>query len=573
MKTGRTTTGRARAATPSGQTGYRCAPMSLRKLLPALLLLGCLFAPAAQAAPDQVSVIMDDDQLLYRGDHAASRTLVTAKALGAEAVRVTVLWRTVAEGANLANAEIKRLKGAKKAKALAQRRRFRPADPRTYPTRNWDRYDNLVKQATAMGLRIYFTVTAPGPAYAHRVAPPSQRANASTYKPIPSRFRAFVTAVGRRYSGNYRDENAVRRKLPRVALWSIWNEPNQAGWLSPQWETVNGKNVPASPALYRQLFYAGRQGLAASGHGDDVVFLGETAPMGSPLRGARNGLRPVPFLRELVCVAPNNTQYTGDDAARRHCDDFAKNGPLKAFAYAHHPYTKKAAPTVAPKSNDELTMANLGLLGKLLDTLSVSSGGKIPANLPIVLTEMGYESNPPDPRNGIPLAKQAQYNQLVGVPRLQRPARQGDDAVPAARQRAADEVPGRLAAVLVHLPVGPLHARRQDQARRGRLHIPARDVPGRARHDRLLGPAALPRQRPRGRRAAVLAREVRRHDAAVRQHRRRLAAAGPAGRDGLPRPLHRHGRHARAGRGILRRLLRPGQGQDHAPVAGLEALA
>jgi len=411
--TGRTMTGRSRAATPSGQTGYRCAPMSLRKLLPALLLLACLLAPAAQAAPDQASVIMDDDQLLYRGDSAMTRALVTGKALGAESVRATVLWRTVAEGANLTAAQIKRLKGAKKAKARLQKKRFRPADPRTYPTRNWDRFDNLVKTATNMGLRVYFTLTAPGPAYAHRVAPPSQRANAGTYKPIPSRFRAFVTAVGKRYTGQYRDENAIRRKLPRVSLWSIWNEPNQAGWLSPQWETVNGQNVPASPALYRQLFWAGRQGLAASGHGTDVLLLGETAPMGSPLRGPRNGLRPVPFLRELVCVGPNNQQYTGADATRRHCGDFAKNGPLKAFAYAHHPYTKKAAPTIAPKAPDELTMANLGLLGKLLDGLSAASGGKIPANLPIVLTEMGYESNPPDPRNGIPLAKQADYNALA----------------------------------------------------------------------------------------------------------------------------------------------------------------
>jgi hypothetical protein len=386
--------------------------MSLRKLLPALLLLCCLLAPAAQAAPDQASVLMDDDQLLYRGDNAASRALVTAKALGAESIRATVLWRTVAEGANLTNAQIKHLHGPAKAKALAQRRRFRPADPRTYPTRNWDRYDNLVKKATDMGLRLYFTLTAPGPAYAHRVAPPSQRANAGTYKPIPARFRAFVTAVGKRYSGNYRDENGVRRKLPRVSLWSIWNEPNQAGWLSPQWETVNGQNVPASPALYRQLFWAGRQGLAASGHGNDAVLLGETAPMGSPLRGARNGLRPVPFLRELVCVAPNGTQYTGIDATRRHCEDFAKNGPLRANGYAHHPYTKKAAPTKAPTSPDELTMANIGLLGKLLDTLSVQSGGKIAANMPIVLSEMGYESNPPDPRNGIPLLKQAQFNEL-----------------------------------------------------------------------------------------------------------------------------------------------------------------
>lgn len=410
----RSRTAHAPLVTSRDETGYRSAPMTMRKILLATLLLSCLLAPAAHAASDQVSIIMDDDQFLYRGDRTMARTLVTARSLGAEAVRVTVLWRVVGEGANLTNAEIGRLKGAKnQAKARKQRARFKPADPHTYPTRNWDRYDNVVKQATQLGMKVYFTITGPGPAYGHHIAPPSQRANAGTFKPFPSRFRSFVEAVGKRYSGNFRDENGIRRKLPRVALWSIWNEPNQPGWLSPQWETVDGQLVPASPALYRELYQAGRQGLQNSGHGNDVILLGETAPLGSPKRGPRNGLKPVPFLRELVCVAPNGTQYTGPDAARRHCDDFAKMGPLKETGYAHHPYTKKAAPSVAPTSPDDLTIANIGLLGRLLDTLSTQSGGKIAAGLPVLLTEFGYESNPPDTLNGIPLLKQAQYNELA----------------------------------------------------------------------------------------------------------------------------------------------------------------
>ena len=59
---------------------------ALRKLLLASLLLASLAAPsAAQAAPDQVSIIMDDDQFLYHGDQAASRSLAVARSLGAEA--------------------------------------------------------------------------------------------------------------------------------------------------------------------------------------------------------------------------------------------------------------------------------------------------------------------------------------------------------------------------------------------------------------------------------------------------------------------------------------------------------
>jgi hypothetical protein len=384
--------------------------MSLRRLALATLLLTSICAPAAHAAQDQASIMMDDDQLLYRNNVTQSRTLVTMRSLGADAVRATVLWRTVAEGADLSNAEIARLRtDALRKKARAQRKRFKATDPRTYPTRNWDRYDNLVKLATQLGMRVYFTITGPGPRYGHLKAPPSQRANAGTFKPIPGEFQSFVQAVGRRYSGSYRDENGIRRRLPRVSLWSIWNEPNQPGWLSPQWE----RGVPASPALYRELFYAGRRGLDRSGHANDAILLGETAPLGSDQHGPRNGIRPIPFIRELVCVKPDGTQFTGPDATARHCDDFAKNGPLKAVGFAHHPYTKKIAPSVAPRSPDEVTMGNIGTLGPILDALSSQSGGNLPAALPIFLTEFGYESNPPDPRNGIPYMRQAQFNQLA----------------------------------------------------------------------------------------------------------------------------------------------------------------
>ncbi len=387
--------------------------MSLRRLSALTVLLACLWAPAAQASPDQASIMMDDDQLLYRNNVTQTRTLVTMRSMGVEAVRATVLWRIVAEGADLTNKEIERIKGEKnRAKARAQRARFRPNDPRTYPTRNWDRYDNLVKEAEKLGMRVYFTITGPGPSYAHRVAPPAQRKNGGTYRPYPSRYRSFVEAVGKRFSGTYRDENAVRRALPRVSIWSLWNEPNQPGWLSPQWEKVNGVNVPVAPTLYRELHQAGVQGLERSGHGNDAIFLGETAPLGSDKTGPRDAIRPVPFLREMLCLKPDGTPYDGPDAALRRCQDFVKNPTLKATAFAHHPYTKKIAPTVAPKHPEEITIANIGTLGPVLDTLAAQSGGRMAADLPIFLTEFGYESEP-DPRNGISFMRQAEFNQLA----------------------------------------------------------------------------------------------------------------------------------------------------------------
>ena len=401
------------AGTRRGATHYGYAPMRLRRLSILTVLLACLCAPAAYASGDQVSIMMDDDQLLYRNNVTQTRTLVTMRSMGVDAVRATVLWRIVAEGADLSDREIERIKGEKNREmARAQRARFKATDPRTYPTRNWDRYDNLVKEATKLGMRVFFTLTGPGPGYAHKIAPAAQRLNAGTYRPYPSRFRSFAEAVGKRYSGLYKDENAIRRVLPRVSLWSLWNEPNQAGWLSPQWEKVDGVNVPVAPMLYRELHQAGVQGLERSGHGNDPILLGETAPLGSDKTGPINGLRPVPFLREMLCLKPDGTPYDGADAARRRCQDFVKNPTLKATGFAHHPYTKKAAPTIAPKNPEEITIANIGTLGPTLDTLAAQSGGKMAADLPIFLTEFGYESVP-DPRNGIPLLRQAEFNQLA----------------------------------------------------------------------------------------------------------------------------------------------------------------
>ena len=397
-----------------GAAHYGVAPMSLRKLSALTVLLACLWAPAAaQASPDQLSMMMDDDMLLYRNNVTQTRSLVTMRSMGVEVVRATVLWRNVAQGADLSMKEIERIKGSKnRAKALKQRKRFKAANPRTYPTRNWDRYDNLVKEATKLGMRVYFTITGPGPSYAHKHAPRSQRRNAGTYRPYPTRYRSFVEAVGKRYSGTYRDENAIRKALPRVSMWSLWNEPNQAGWLSPQWEKVKGDLVPVAPMLYRELHQAGVQGLERSGHGNDAILLGETAPMGSSQRGPRNGLRPVPFLREMLCLKPDGTSYTGEDAARRRCQDFVRNPTLKATGFAHHPYTKKAAPTKAPNTPEDITIANIGTLGPLLDAFSAQSAGKMPAGLPIFLTEFGYETEP-DPRNGISFERQAEFMQLA----------------------------------------------------------------------------------------------------------------------------------------------------------------
>ncbi|MBW3652012.1 MAG: hypothetical protein KY433_00170 [Actinobacteria bacterium] len=381
------------------------------------LVLGALLAPsAAQASPTQMSIMMDDDLLVYRDDSTAAKTLTQMKSLGVDTVRVTVLWKTVAEFAKFTKADLAKLKGRKNRRARdyarRQNKRFKPANPSTYPIRNWDRYDNLVRAATDRGIRVYFNVTGPGPAWAHAKKPKGSNALQATFKPRVREFKRFVTAVGKRFDGTYRDENGSRATLPRVNMWSLWNEPNQGGWLSPQWEKRDGRLVPASPALFRKLHQAGYQGLFASGHRVDnsIILLAETAPLGSDKKTGKSPMRPKQFLREVFCIQPNGTPYSGSAARARDCGDLAR-GPLSANGYAHHPYTKNVPPTQRDPHPDALTMANISELGTLLDELAAKTRA-VPANLQLFMTEYGFETNPPDRFSGVAPELQAKYNTI-----------------------------------------------------------------------------------------------------------------------------------------------------------------
>jgi len=348
---------------------------------------------AAHASPTQVSIMQDDDELVYRDDATRDAALKRMKALGVDVVRVTVLWRSVTAGVS--------------AKQAAQRDM---SVPRSYGVRIWNRYDNLVRSAQADGLKVYFSVTGPAPDWAHGKAPRRERTVVKqAWKPNPQQFFKFVKALGRRYSGTYRDEDSGRSIIPRVDFWGLWNEPNQAGWLAPQYEFSREarKVIPVSPVMYRALFYRGRRALDQTGHSRDFILVGETAPLGSSKQGRRSPIRPAKFLRELLCVNASGHTLTGRGARARHCSDFDKFGPLRASAWGHHPYTKTLSPTTKDRSRDSITMANINDLGVLIDRYSRT--GRIAKGLPIALTEFGYETNPPDPFSGQPLDKQAEW--------------------------------------------------------------------------------------------------------------------------------------------------------------------
>lgn len=245
------------------------------------LLAGALcltFAAPASASRDQESIFEDEHQLLELGSATANASLDDINRLGADSVRSLVLWSRLAP------------RGATRPQG------FKAADPKAYPATLWDPYDDLVRGTSVRALGLILSPSTPMPAWASRC----KKGKKATCKPGPKAYGAFVTALGRRYSGTYADENQGGGVLPRVSRWSLLNEPNQPGWLTPQYERRKGRLVATAAVVYRALASAGIRALQASGHGRDQILLGETAPIGRTSGSlARRPVPPVEFLRKL----------------------------------------------------------------------------------------------------------------------------------------------------------------------------------------------------------------------------------------------------------------------------------
>jgi hypothetical protein len=363
----------------------------LAAIVLSLVALGCaaVAAPAA-ASRTQESIFQDDRLLIFSGSDTRERTLQEIASLGADTVHTLAFWRSIAP----APGERNRPAG------------FDPADPGAYPAEAWDAYDDVVRGAEARGLDVLISPSGRVPSWAAGCG--STIVVREVCRPSAQEFRNFVTALGRRYSGSYQDENQGRGALPRVDRWSIWNEPNQGSWLRPQSVLSSGRRIPYSPRLYRRLLVAGIGALRDTGHGADQILLGETAPLGRVTGSiASRPTAPLDFLQEVFCLDSRGRRYRGRAARDRDCDDFSRLG---VTGVSHHPYNRGGAgsPRSASKSN-EVTISSVSRLRTLLSR--AASRGRITraASQAIYFTEFGFQTNPPDRLFGVSLARQAQY--------------------------------------------------------------------------------------------------------------------------------------------------------------------
>ena len=363
-------------------------------------LLALLAGPAA-ASKTQQSVFQDDRLLLEQGGDVRTRTLDELKALGVDTIRANAIWARIAPGRD-----------------SQSKPSFDAADPGAYPADNWAALDDLVRGTAARGISLLVTVTGPVPAWA------SPCGNRRTCDPNRDEFKAFVTAIGRRYSGSYVpggpaatsggggtlplpktgtaadtvvDQIAAAQApsssppaLPRVSRWSIWNEPNHGSWLTPQYTGSSKRPRPASARIYRGLLYAALDGLGASGHGGDQVLIGETAPIGQTGGSLeRRNRAPLAFYRDLLCIDSRGRATSSSTLA---C-----NGSYRILpgAVAHHPYSRGAlgAPT-SRAGRDDVPLASIRNLYRVLDQGAARK--RIAKGAPVYLTEYGIQTSPPD---------------------------------------------------------------------------------------------------------------------------------------------------------------------------------
>jgi hypothetical protein len=203
------------------------------------------------------------------------------------------------------------------------------------------------------------------------------------FEPDAADYAEFVRAVGRQYPG--------------VHYWSFWNEVNLKRFMQPQ----SKSGLVQSAVHYRDMYRAAYKALGTSGHGSDIILLGELLSRYQVDQPAL-AQRPLTWLREFFCIDAKGRALVGNVAKRHKCTGFQK---IKSSGLAYHPYNLSYAPTATEKSSPE--NAPIGYLPRVEKLLDQAYKAKHLANakLKIYNSEYGIQTNPPDRSLGQPLAK------------------------------------------------------------------------------------------------------------------------------------------------------------------------
>jgi hypothetical protein len=291
------------------------------------------------AAPRLYVGFLDDQSFRWEQNRRAN--LDRARRQGATIVRTIVNWSVA-----------------------AQQEPHHPSDPFAPEYRLSD-VDDLVRNAERRGIEVLLTIWGT-PAWANG----GKRPNVAPTD--PGSLRDFAHALAARYSGRHPG-------YPFVRFYTVWNEPNVAQFLSPQF-APDGR--PVAPRVYAGLVGAAYAGIK-SANPQALVAAGETAARGHdrPLGRVQDSESPARFARLVAAAAPD----------------------LHFDAWAHHPYPlNDLAHPDAPQRWPAVGFTNLGRF----DAALAAWFGRSPP--PLWVTEFAYRTSP-EIRGAAPYSLQAVY--------------------------------------------------------------------------------------------------------------------------------------------------------------------
>ena len=268
------------------------------------------------------------DDLGFRWSPNRTALLDAAAGSGVTIIRTTVYWSKV-----------------------APRRPRQPANPFD-PVYRLDDLDQLARDAQRRGIELLLTIWGT-PAWAN---------GGTGENRLPRRISDlsdFAHALAARYSGRHHG-------YPFVRFYSVWNEPNLAQFLSPQF-APDGRSL--APELYTRAFRAAAAGIR-SGSPDALVAAGETAHRG--LDG------------------PAGPDFQASHSPARFAELVSLVWPRIRFdAWAHHPYPLD--PRQEPEEQGAWPQVTIPQLGQFRAALA---GWFDQSDLPLWVTEYGYQSAP-----------------------------------------------------------------------------------------------------------------------------------------------------------------------------------
>jgi hypothetical protein len=315
------------------------AVRKLRLVVPVVVVLLLAFTAASAKAVARMPVGFFDDPS-FRWAAEPTGNLASAQRANGSIIHVLANWSTIAP--------------------------TKPAHPLngSDPAYHLSDLDALSRSAQKYGFEVLLTIYGT-PKWANGGKTPN-------YPPTNlSTLTQFSQMLAARYNGTNPGYGVVTR-------FSVWNEPNLALFLKPQF---SGKKI-VSPGIYARLYMAAYKGIKA-GNKTALVAAGETSNRGhnAPTGGVSDSVAPATFAHLVSVAAPK----------------------LPFDAWATHPYPSTYALGPAQKvAYPNVAFSTMNRFGADLQTW-------FHRRVPIWVTEYGEQTKPEYPagKGGISYAKQA----------------------------------------------------------------------------------------------------------------------------------------------------------------------